>query len=145
MDASGCTPCGNASGSVTLVQGYQKLFYVNLFFEDQKLPFDLTNVAALSLAFPAADSLAVSPIVLDLTTGVSIVGAPGAGRIAVLVSEAKSALIKVNPSPGQGQDLQVEVRVGSGGNASVPVAGTTVFVLKGALDVQTAPYGTVIP
>lgn len=120
-----------------------KLFYVNLFFNDTKQPFDLTNVTGISAAFPPTTP--GSPVLVTLaSSNLAIVGAPGAGLISILVTAVNSALIQLNPNGNQLQDLQVEVTVGSGGNASSP-QGTVGFLLPGVLNVILPSYGVIVP
>lgn len=143
-----CGTCGtNPCGVVEILQGYMKTFYVNLLFEDTQQPFDLSNVdtagGKLAAAFPGANGTPVQ-VVSGSPGEVQIIGAPGAGLIAVTLSAAKSALVALNPAQPELQDLQVEVTIGSGGNASSP-QGTVGFRIPAVLDVKLPPYGVITP
>ena len=91
---------------VTIVTGSVLDFYVDLNNPDSREPYDLTGATAITVSMPAADGTAVT---VDMTSGVTVLGHEGAGRISVQLSPAKSALLLVNPSQVTFQDLQVEV------------------------------------
>ena len=134
----GCDACSgsgggcNSTGVVEIVQGYDKDFFVELFYLDSELPYDLTGATEIVAAFPGVSA----PVLAKLTLAtVAVEGAPGAGRIKVKATAALSALMLPDPSGSQTQDLQVVVT-----NAT---ATKTVFVIQGVLSILTAPYGVI--
>lgn len=133
-DNCGTTCPPNPCGSVTILVGYAKTFIVDLFYEDTRAPYDLTGATEIIAAFPPATG--TTPILVSLTLGeVVVMGSPGAGRIQVKLSAAKSALVAANPYPTQNQNLQVSVT-----NADTSV---TPFFLQGVLAISAPPYGVV--
>lgn len=134
----GCDTCGgaggggcNAVGVIEIVQGYDKSFFVELFYLETALPYDLTGASQINVVLPGNP-----PVQLKLTNSkVTVAGAPGAGRIGVKVAGADSAALSPNPSQSQAQDLQVVVT-----NADTT---KTVFVVPAVINVLPAPYGVV--
>ena len=117
---------------VTIVIGSVRDFYVDICMPDSREPYDLTGFQEIMVSMPAADGTAVT---LNTSTGVAPLGALGSGRISVLLSAAKSALLLVNPSPTTFQDLQVEV---------IDAAGEpNVFVLSQALNIVAPDFSVV--
>lgn len=140
MEGSGCGPCASPCGAISVIQGYQKLFYVNLFFQDTRQPFDLDFVTALGVTLPGT----AGPVTMTIAASeVAIVGAPGAGFISVLVSAAKSALLQLNPNGNQPQTIQVEITVAAGNTSSPP--GTVAIELANVLSVEAPAYGVITP
>ena len=128
----GCNSCDTSGGVVEIVQGYDKNFFVELFYLDSQLPYDLTGVTEIVVALPGT----ATPILFKLTLGgVFIAGAPGAGRIQVKVTAIKSALMQLNPSGNQPQDLQVAIT-----NADTT---HTAFLMPAVISVVPPTYGVV--
>lgn len=137
--------------SVPIQQGQSGAFFVNLPSQSSPTgptigngdePFDLTNCTEIVATFPN--------LVSEKKTlgAVSVVGAPGAGKIQVAYSALDSLNMQSNPVPTQNQDLQVMVTLNgvaqidtltlSGG----PVTGTTYsMTLNGQLFSHTAIAG----
>ena len=67
-------------------------------------------------------------------TNVTVIGAPGAGRIKIVLPAIDSAALQVNPYPTQYQNLQVSVVNGSGAYA---------FLIPGVLNIIPPTYGVV--
>ncbi len=122
--------CSPTEGQINIVKGQDKVFYVDLFYTDTGEPFDLTAATEIKVLCPGA--LAGVPVVFKKTLSeVAIVGAPGAGKISVTCSEAKTALLLVNPSGPQFQDLQINVVI-----ASI----LSIFVIPAVLNISDPPY-----
>lgn len=54
-----CGPCGplpavQPAGVVTIVQGYEKIFFFNLFYQFAGVPYDLTGATQIVVSLPAA-------------------------------------------------------------------------------------------
>lgn len=91
--------------TTTIGMGSDKTFLVQLYQDDG--PFDLTGMTAIEASFPAPNA---GSIVESFAAGrVSVVGAPGGGRIQVTVPGVDSLRMQANPVPQQYQDLQVIV------------------------------------
>ena len=72
-------------------------------------PFDLTNVYEIAAIFPGL----LGPVVKRKSAGaVTVVGAPGSGRIQVAYAGADSAQMNPNPSYNAYQDLDLVVTLG---------------------------------
>lgn len=95
----------NSRSPVTIGIGSDKTFMVQLFKDDA--PLDLTSMTGISAAFPAPDG---ASIVETFAGGeITVVGAAGAGRIAIAVPGKDSLQMNPNPVPEQFQDLQIIV------------------------------------
>lgn len=91
---------------ISIVIGGSRNFYVDLLYPDSRETLDLTDYVEITASLPAADGTVVA---LDTGTGVSVLGTPGQGRIALDLSDDVTKDLLPNPAPGTFQDLQVEV------------------------------------
>lgn len=126
--------CNNPSGVITILQGYVKVYYVDLFYSDSGTPFDLTGCTEIIAAHPADAGGTPIEAKKSLAT-VAIIGAPGAGRIKVTVTAVNSALLLPNPNEQQFQDLQIAVT-----NLDASVTG---FLLPAVLNIIQPTLGVV--
>lgn len=124
----------NPCGFVTIYQGYDKNYFIDLIYQDTGAPYDLTDCQEIIAAHPPATGS--TPIEAKLTDAdVVVVGAAGAGRIQVKLSAAKTALMQANPNEKQYQDLQISVT-----NVDSTV---TAFILPAILNIVPPSYGVV--
>jgi hypothetical protein len=94
------------------------------------------NVAASSLTMSQNATASGSPSVIFATApNVTVVGAPGAGKIQVVAPAWDTALMQVNPNTQQNQDLQISVT-----NADGSLSG---FLLQAVLNIVAPTYGVV--
>lgn len=92
------------------------------------------NAVTISAPATAGGTAVALAFTASGTAGVTVVGAPGAGKIQVKIDAADAANLRVNPSPLQAQDLQVAVL-----NAQSTI---DVFVIPAVLNIIAPPYGT---
>lgn len=131
---SGCGPCGNPCGSVTIYQGYAKTFFIDLFYTDTQAPYDLTGALEIVAAFPPTTP--GPPVEETLGSGeVVVIGAPGAGRVQIKLTAVNSALVQLNPNEQQFQDLQISVTNADGS--------LTCFIIPSVLNIAVPVYGVV--
>lgn len=119
--------------SVQIIQSEDKTFFVRLFLAGTGEPFDLTNAEEIVVSFPSSNS----PVQKTLSGGggVSIVGAPGAGKIQVVLTAGDTNALKTNTQLSQ--PLQVVVTTGDSLGAqentlsfgSPPVSGTLYSII----------------
>lgn len=62
-----CGPCGplpatSCSGVVTIVQGYAKTYFTNLFYSDSGAPYDLTGALQIVVSHPASGAQPAPPV-----------------------------------------------------------------------------------
>lgn len=123
----GNNSCGlSTSGVVDIVQGADKIFYVDLYYPDTMQPFDLTGETEITGFFPAT---AGTPIEGDG----AVQGAAGAGQAKFTIDAADSALMLVNPVAGQYQDFQINVVIGGK---------TSIFILRAFLNILSQPQSS---
>jgi hypothetical protein len=124
----------NQCGFITIYQGYDKSYFIDLIYLETGAPYDLTGVLEIIAAHPP--TIVGAPVEAKLTDGdVVVVGSPGAGRIQIKVSAVKSALLQINPNEKQYQDLQISVT-----NSDSTV---TAFILPAILNIVPPSYGVV--
>lgn len=115
------------SKPVRIGVGSDKVFQVQLFLDGA--PFDLTDMTAIAASFPAPNLGSVVESVAKTT--ISVVGAPGAGRIQITCPSEDTLAMQANPVPEQFQDLQIVVT--SEGVAQVDVLSIPVAPTGGAI------------
>lgn len=113
---------------IDIVQGQDKVFYVDLFYKDTQEPFDLTGVSEIVASFPATISGTTVEEKYTLS-GVAVVGAAGGGKISVTCPAADTAKIRQNTA--QLQDLQINVTVSSK---------LSIFILQAVLNIMPPSY-----
>ena len=125
---------------VEIVQTSVKTFFARLFYSKTGEPFDLTNVSEIVASFPGADGTPIQKT-YNGSGGVTIVGAPGAGKIQIALTSGDTA--SMQPNPQIGQPLQLDVTIGSAtaqqntlSFGSPPVALTTYTVSIDDVDVS---------
>jgi hypothetical protein len=109
-----------------------KSFYVDLFYEDTGEPFDLTGVTEIVALFPGASGTAIEE---RYSQGeVSVIGAPGSGKIQINCAADDTAQMLISQANGQYTYLQVIVTIGGVAQidtlslANPPVPGQTYMV-----------------
>ncbi len=119
---------------ITIVAGQDKTFYLDLYYADTGEPFDLTGVSQIEARFPKAGGGHVSEWKATTNTNITIVGAPGAGKIAIVVPAADTIQLNAPGNPELLQDLQVNVTGAS------PGFSLAIFVATNSLNIQPQPY-----
>jgi len=126
MQSGSCK--SNPCGIVTIIKGSDRSFYVDLFYEDTGEPFDLTDVDEIIALFPKADG----HVDKKFSEGdITVIGAPGAGRIEISVDDTDTSDMLVNPNPQQYQALQINVTIGSV---------DLIFILQNILNIKPSLY-----
>jgi hypothetical protein len=98
--------CENAGGcsTVQIVQSAVKTFFTRLFYANTGEPFDLTGVTEIVGIFPGPNNSQVVKTYTD-SGGITVVGAPGAGKIQFDLTTIDTQ--KMQALPQVNQNLQV--------------------------------------
>lgn len=115
---------------ITIVKGSDRTFYADLSYPDTDEPINLTSVQEITASFPGDDGTPVEVSLAD--GGISVLGAPGAGRISIEIGDEDTADLLVDPSPNTHQDLQVVVLTAEGD--------TVVCILPNVLSIKDPSY-----
>lgn len=124
----------NNSGSccaVQIVQSAVKTFFTRLFFTRTGEPFDLTGVTEIVGIFPGPNNTQVRKTYSD-SGGITVVGAPGAGKIQFALTTVDTQNMQALPQVNQ--NLQVIVTIAGVAQVDIlsfgepPIAGTVYSV-----------------
>lgn len=125
---SQCNDQNSGCDTVQIVQTAQTNIFSNLFRNKFRSPFDLTGATEVAAIFPGSNG---TPVIKTLSGsgGVTIVGAPGAGKIQVALSSTDTAAMLANPQIGQNLQIVATIdgvaQVDAISFESPPIAGTT--------------------
>lgn len=111
---------------ITIVRGASRNFYADICYPDSDTPVDLSDAEAIEASFPSVDGTGV--LVTMEGGGIAILGAPGAGRVSILLETEDTEDMAPNPGPTTMQDLQIEVKK-PGGNV-------VVAIMRGVLNIM---------
>src|SRR4051812_13912820 len=94
--------------SVLIVQSAAKSFFARLFYSNTGEPFDLTGVTEIVALFPGANGTPVKKTYSG-SGGITVVGAPGAGKIQIALSTTDTQAMQANPQIAQ--NLQITATI----------------------------------
>jgi hypothetical protein len=97
-----------SAGSVQIIQTADKTFYTRLFYSKTLEPVDLTNMTEIVALFPGSDGTPIKKTFSN-SGGITVVGAPGAGKIQIALTSGDTA--SMQPNPQIGQDLEIVVTI----------------------------------
>lgn len=131
--------CGSSGGcsTVQIIQSALKIFFTRLFFTKTLEPFDLTGVTEIVGLFPGTNNTLVKKTYTN-SGGITVVGAPGAGKIQFDLSSVDTQ--NMQASPQVNQNLQVIVTISGVAQVDVlsfedpPVGGTAYSVTLNGIE-----------
>lgn len=126
---SNCSSSENGNcGTIQIVQTAAKTFFARLFYAGSGEPFDLTGATEIVAVFPGANGTPVKKT-LSNSGGITVVGAPGAGKIQIVLATTDTQAMQ--PNPQIAQNLQIIATIAGVAQIdtlsfdSPPVPGTT--------------------